>query len=149
MICSKCGIDKLESDFYWRKENSKHRTSCKECDVKSKSDYYTRNVEAILAKKRAYHHKNRQAAIDRMRVHRYKRRYGITVEQFDALFELQGGCCKLCGKISESRRLCIDHDHITDAVRGLLCIQCNSALGKLGDTVEGLMRALAYVKGEL
>jgi hypothetical protein len=42
--------------------------------------------------------------------------------------------------------MCVDHDHETGEVRGLLCVQCNSALGKLGDREEALLRALEYVR---
>jgi hypothetical protein len=40
----------------------------------------------------------------------------------------------------------VDHDHETGAIRGLLCKHCNSSLGKLGDNLEGLMRAVDYLK---
>jgi hypothetical protein len=54
----------------------------------------------------------------------------------------QGGTCALCPE----EPTCIDHDHDTGIVRGILCRQCNGALGKLGDSVESLMRAVEYVR---
>ena len=60
------------------------------------------------------------------------RRYGITVEEYDALFDAQQGKCALCGGDSNGRgRLAVDHDHATGRVRGLLCFTCNTALGRL------------------
>lgn len=75
-----------------------------------------------------------------------KRKYGITVEQYEAIKERQGDLCALCGwKGPET--LAIDHDHRTGRVRGLLCRSCNVNLGRWGDDVEGLMRVVAYLKG--
>src|SRR4051794_16889408 len=49
--------------------------------------------------------------------------YGITVEQYDELFEAQGGCCAICGGECKTRRkLAVDHNHNTGDVRGLLCV---------------------------
>lgn len=72
------------------------------------------------------------------------RRYGITVEEYDLMKAAQNGVCKLCHH--PTRKLDVDHCHETGAVRGLLCMQCNHALGILGDNVEGLKRALKYVQ---
>jgi hypothetical protein len=55
-----------------------------------------------------------------------------------------GTPCECCGR---SRRLCMDHDHRTDEFRGWLCRQCNTAIGGLGDDLEGVKKALAYLGG--
>ena len=52
--------------------------------------------------------------------------------------------CDLCGKMT--KRLNCDHDHETGAFRGWLCYHCNIALGTLGDTAAGLLKALDYVR---
>lgn len=57
-------------------------------------------------------------------------------------------CCECCGRTQE-RHLELDHCHETGKFRGWLCIQCNTGIGKLGDNVEALERAIAYLKGEL
>lgn len=73
------------------------------------------------------------------------RRYGLTPEDFDKLFEQQNGVCCLC----RNRRVqVIDHCHATGRVRGLLCYGCNSALGILGDNVAGIKRALEYLESD-
>ena len=54
-------------------------------------------------------------------------RYGIDEEVYDQLFEKQNGDCGIC---HESTNLVVDHDHNTGEVRGLLCSNCNSTLGK-------------------
>mgnify|MGYP001236061131 FL=1 len=55
-----------------------------------------------------------------------------------------GTPCENCGKSSE--KLIFDHDHETNEFRGWLCYQCNTAIGNLGDSIEGLRRALNYLE---
>lgn len=59
-----------------------------------------------------------------------KRRYGITAEQYDAILAAQGGGCAICGRDDRAweLRLCVDHDHDTGTVRGILCRRCNAFL---------------------
>lgn len=58
------------------------------------------------------------------------RLYGITLEQFQELSDAQGGVCAICRKPPpEGKRLAVDHCHSTGAVRALLCIACNAAVG--------------------
>ncbi len=55
--------------------------------------------------------------------------------------------CECCGRVnSGGRTLALDHDHETGEFRGWLCNLCNTAIGKLGDTLEGIERAAAYLK---
>lgn len=83
---------------------------------------------------------------DRARAAREAERaaYGLSVEELAALEERQGGRCAICGR-KPKRRLAIDHDHRTGEVRGLLCRDCNLALGLFGDDVRRLLAALAYL----
>lgn len=55
------------------------------------------------------------------------------------------GRCDIC-MTKPSAALCVDHDHVTGEVRGLLCGSCNRALGLLGDNLEGVMRAVKYLR---
>jgi hypothetical protein len=101
--------------------------------------------EQTNANRRAVYSEHRSASLKRNRAWRLGNSYGITVAEFDAALARQGGCCALCREAQGKRKLCVDHDHATGRFRGLLCIQCNSALGKLGDSVAGLQRAIAYL----
>ena len=59
----------------------------------------------------------------------------------------QGGVCAICRLTCQSgKRLCVDHDHATGKVRGLLCQKCNTVLGKMSDSPELLRRAAAYLE---
>lgn len=63
-----------------------------------------------------------------------RRRYGISVEQYRAAVEAQGGVCAVCFQPCRTQqRLCVDHNHQTGEVRGLLCRRCNAGLGYLED----------------
>jgi len=70
-------------------------------------------------------------------------RYGISAEDYSALLAEQGNACGICRKPKPMR---IDHDHKTKQIRGLLCGPCNAGLGALGDTIDGLRRALSYLE---
>ena len=50
--------------------------------------------------------------------------------------------CDLCGS---TRNMGVDHDHRTDEIRGNLCGPCNQAIGQLGDSVDGLLKAIDYL----
>jgi hypothetical protein len=70
-----------------------------------------------------------------------RRTYGLTPEGYAWMLEQQGGACALCPMPATH----VDHDHEDGVIRGILCINCNTALGKLGDNATGLTRALHYV----
>lgn len=77
-----------------------------------------------------------------------KRKFGITTPVRDAMLDEQDGKCAICMKPIEFRTggACIDHQEHPFKIRGILCISCNTGLGKLGDNEEGLLRALEYVR---
>lgn len=77
-------------------------------------------------------------------------RYGISIEQYKALLVEQGGGCALCGSPDPRNRnvqhFCIDHDHQTKEVRGLLCYRCNRGIGLLQDDPEVLAKGVEYLR---
>jgi hypothetical protein len=79
-----------------------------------------------------------------------KYKYGISPEEFDALFLLQEGRCGICRVeltlgSKRTTRPYIDHDHVTGAVRGILCLNCNMGLGYFQDDPICISRAAAWV----
>lgn len=78
--------------------------------------------------------------------------YGITIEQYNEKLKLQNGCCAIC-KNSETRikngktmALCVDHNHTTKQVRGLLCSHCNTILGASKENIDTLLQSIEYLK---
>jgi len=117
--CSTCKIEKSIFDFYRRggkwSPQSRHSV-CKECTKKRISESHKKDP-------------NRAKNRDLMR------NYGITIEDHNKMFQLQGGVCAICKKPGDGRwsKLCIDHDHKTGKVRELLCRRCNMILGQVDD----------------
>jgi hypothetical protein len=120
--------------------------------------YYAANRETILAKGRATYHANRDKEIQRSRAYhkanpdkartRSRRRYyGLDPAIYEQFLKSQNGLCAICqnpprpGKILD-----VDHDHESGMVRGLLCHGCNWSLGVLGDNLEGIWRAVDYLR---
>lgn len=73
--------------------------------------------------------------------------YGITRDEYLAIYDAQGGKCAICQRATgASKNLSVDHDHETGEVRGLLCTPCNrDVLGHLRDSVLALLRAVRYL----
>ncbi len=129
--CTKCNIMKMFKDFYTNGAKGLH-CWCKECEKAKRKKYCKANKEKMTLAHRKWCIKNT---------------YGMTLEQYDQMFEDQGGVCKTCGKVNrDGRRLYIDHDHETGKVRGLLCHRCNSLLGYVKDDIDILQNMIAYLK---
>lgn len=75
-----------------------------------------------------------------------KHAYGLSEQEWHALYRRQKGCCAICRKPEPINVLNVDHDHETNEVRGLLCGRCNKALGYLYDRTELLVRAQRYLE---
>ena len=82
---------------------------------------------------------------EKMRVKNLENKYGITIKEYNTLLDAQDGVCAICFGV-EKNKLCVDHDHDTGEVRGLLCSKCNRGIGLLGDKVDALQRAIDYLK---
>ncbi|WP_352852953.1 endonuclease VII domain-containing protein [Mesorhizobium sp. M0139] len=109
-------------DAKWRKEN-KARTQ------EYFRDWYKANKE-------------RRSASER------KRKYGLTAEQWAAVFDAQGGRCAICLRDTpgSKRGWNGDHCHTMGVFRGILCRQCNHGLGNFQDNIDNLRRATAYLE---
>ncbi|MFD8633071.1 MULTISPECIES: endonuclease VII domain-containing protein [unclassified Streptomyces] len=73
-----------------------------------------------------------------------KRSYGMTEAQRDEMIAAQGGVCLICLKAPAVH---VDHCHTTGKVRGVLCFNCNTAIGKLGDDPDAARRVVSYLEG--
>ena len=94
---------------------------------------------------REYHHNNK----DKKRDAQLKYEYGVSLVEYNTMFEQQGMCCAACksdvnqGLIGKNFPL--DHCHSTGKVRGVLCTNCNKALGLLADNPERVLNLYKYL----
>ena len=77
-----------------------------------------------------------------------KHPFKITEEEYNKLFNVQEGKCRICGRHQSvlNKRLGVDHDHVTGKIRGLLCNNCNLILGHANDNVHILTEAIKYLQ---
>lgn len=159
-VCKKCGKKKGYSAFHIDRRTSdglKYR--CRLCTNKTKAMWRARNADKVQAGRRESYQKNlatyraySQSSSRRRAIFTFKlRSYGLTIAQFEEMVKAQKGRCAICDKLpSEAlghnhHRLCIDHDHKTGAVRGLLCVRCNAGLGAFSDSAELMENAKNYI----
>ena len=76
--------------------------------------------------------------------------YGLSTEQYDAMLLAQEGACAICGKTDpksgHKSHFCVDHNHDTGLLRGILCDSCNRGLGLLQDDIAILKKAINYLE---
>ena len=127
--CTKCGVEKPLDEFGVEKRKRDGRTAqCLPCRRKLSNAQYKKNPEGPWA---GY----------------LRRAYGITVADYDRMLADQGGKCgnPACPSTTPGKgkeRWCVDHNHTTGEVRGLLCHGCNTAAGLAQDHPD-VLRGLA------
>ena len=148
--CNKCDVELVVGENITQPCLDNSLYICKPCTRKYDQGNYRGKRELKLAQVKAYADENREAVRENNRWAKIKHLYDLTQSGWNEIFKSQGGCCRLCDKHATEIKetLHVDHCHETGEVRGLLCKSCNSALGALGDNVEGLQKALDYLKGE-
>lgn len=159
--CCNCNIEK-DLDAYNKRANAKDgkQSICRECSNSLKSQWRKKNPEKnrdyyrAWLKKDKNKHKNREKSnawykenSERSREYSLKQKYDITLEQYNKMYTNQNGCCAICGEHQDSfsKALAVDHCHSTKEVRGLLCTNCNTALGSFKDNVSLLFKAVEYL----
>lgn len=134
--CGKCGAHKIVQPCGARR--------CQACTRAWSRAYYHRSTKRRAAQRRSY----------------LRRKYGISFEEIEQIFEAQKGRCaicqrnwKICKKSQNSRYddnflqyLYVDHDHRTGRIRGLLCNQCNCAIAFLEEDEHRLPHIKAYLR---
>lgn len=73
-----------------------------------------------------------------------KERYNISIEEYNSILEKQNNLCAICKLLSKTK-LNVDHCHNTGRIRGLLCGNCNRALGLFKDNIQYLYNAIEYL----
>lgn len=122
------------------------------------AEYKKHNLDKMRETKRRWNRENKERN-DQRRAERKKLKwrsilsadlkckFGITLEQYEAKLESQNNSCAICGVPSAElkKRMSVDHNHATGAVRGLLCNHCNTGLGFFKESPEILTKAIQYI----
>jgi Recombination endonuclease VII len=82
-------------------------------------------------------------------MHQRKWKYGLTQEEYNIKLNSQNGCCAICSRVLDGSNRdatpCVDHNHTTGKIRGLLCRPCNQAVGCLQDKSHLCQLAANYL----
>ncbi|HEY6019375.1 MAG TPA: endonuclease VII domain-containing protein [Candidatus Paceibacterota bacterium] len=127
--CKQCGENKAVTDFH--KQGKYRRSRCKFCAKGENAGNYAK----LTAEKKAQYARVATA-----------KRYGLTLEEHDELFNGHEMCPICLTTDPGSKAWVVDHSHETGKVRGLLCSECNLGLGKFRDNIATLSRAQAYLE---
>lgn len=152
-----CGLTKEWEDF-WRfvsdiGDRPSERSILRRKDVKSPfrpDNFFWSDPVAEKPLSRSdpkeYARQFRKRSPRSMKHYRLRKTYGISVSDYEAMLEEQGGVCAICGGEEDHFSLSVDHCHDTGIIRGLLCNPCNRGLGYFRDKPELLKKAVAYLE---
>jgi hypothetical protein len=168
--CKKCQQDLTEKNSRFVRKTGALRGTCTVCYRKQRREYNERfysdpnNLEHKKRQERTRYWAEPERRELRLSYTRqwkesrpklreeYKlKTYGLTIEQFEQMLEAQEGRCAICGEFpyeelnGKTKKLAVDHDHITGKVRALLCSGCNGGLGLFRDNIETLNNAISYL----
>lgn len=133
-FCTKCKKEKNENEFSAdrTKKNGRNKT-CKVC---------------ISNWRKEDKKKNPKKYSDYEFERGLKRFYGISLGQYQEMYDFQKGKCDCCGASEKlfKRKLHVDHDKNTKEIRSLLCTRCNPGLGYFNHSIERLQQAITYLK---
>ena len=90
----------------------------------------------------------RESRKNQIRENSLKNNFGINLEEYNNMLEKQNHCCDICGlhKSNFIRHLAVDHCHSTGKIRGLLCVNCNLAIGNFRDDITLIKKAINYIQ---
>ena len=159
-MCTKCLKTLPVSEYRKDKSHSDGLSShCKPCHSAKDAAYRAANKDRISEYGRQWREANRDSIIAARnsrygRDYDFTRRHGITLDEYEALLNTQDGKCAVCGtdqpgragRNGEQRLFAVDHAPASNLIRGLLCHNCNRALGLLRDSPEILEKAISYLR---
>ncbi len=133
---------------------SKQRKRCRRCNRLKAKHLYHSDQWGLKRKRplcKSCRHKHDPTYLE-SRDRYYRETYNITLAEYEAMLESQGGTCAICRKRPGKRRLAVDHDHKIEratntraSVRGLLCSPCNKYLGHVRDDPIAGLRLTGYL----
>ena len=157
--CQTCREWKPLGDFY-KTRGRWTLNKCKQCAVNWMVNYQRNTRDQCRARSAKWYQRHRDRVNaerkewrkthpERVLAKGRKYNYGLTSEQWEAMFNRQGRVCAICGSVEPGSKngWSTDHDHASNKVRGILCQPCNHALGHYEKTLAPFWeRAMAYLK---
>ncbi len=152
--CTKCKTIKKKCLFRKNERGYFGLASwCLGCESQLTKSYNKKNIKKIKLIKRL--RRLDPAWIKKNESYVWRKTYKLNHEQYELMLRNQGGGCAICGAKSNGasktyirRRFCIDHNHVTGKVRGLLCVICNAGLGNFRTDIRKdflLKKASEYI----
>ena len=149
-------VKQRNKEQYWKNKEKRDKVQ---------KQYYLENKERILAKQQVRYEKKKDILLQEFKDKRIanpekarqqdwkyylKKKFKITPEEVDLMWVAQDGYCANSGcetKLEKGKSgACIDHDHKTGFIRGILCRTCNLALGHAKDDIDVLYGLISYLK---
>ena len=137
--CNTCDVVKPASEFHFRNiSTGVIQRTCKSCALTKVKKWQSDNPKR-------YKENWKRSSHGRDRLRRKATEYNISVEDLQKLYDDAGGKCEIC-RNEPNRWLVVDHCHNSTKVRGILCEQCNQALGLFKDDPEVMRKAALYIE---
>lgn len=153
--CSACRKEKDAAEFYGRAESRDGlQGRCKDCSKAVAHKWHAANRTRQKANQRAWCKRNPERRKAQLRKSEIKQNFGISLEQYAAMEQVQCGVCAICTqpevakdhRSGRQKHLAVDHCHATGKVRGLLCHKCNLALGLFNDDLTMIATVADYLR---
>ena len=166
--CYACQLEKDLSNFYIRTDNGKksYRGMCKDCELiksvlwkknnkeksnKTAAQWRTDNSGKVKESHKKWRQNNPNRSKELNKKSRLKNVFGISIEEENRMLLSQNNCCAICNVnifdyMNEFQKgFCVDHNHETGQIRGLLCSLCNSVIGFSKESIEILDNTKQYL----
>lgn len=160
--CTRCGTEKDLATGFYRNKRSRdgYLTVCRACVGDRQREYVAKNKDRVSSRMKEYHAANRDRLLQQQREYKAKHKArlrglrrqmetGFSPELFDVTVAFQDGKCGICAQDLGGlppHHVHADHCHDTGEPRGVLCQNCNTSIGRLGDNIAGIKRVLAYLE---
>ena len=147
--CYQCMEIKPRTEFSIR-STGKINSYCRQCYNTIQQTWRSNNRASARAIWQKSHSRIVEGGMMAQQAQHLKYAYAMTPEEFNELYEVQKGCCACCGNLFGPRKnkttINVDHDPVTNKVRGLLCHSCNRGLGCFKENIENLRLAVKYLE---